>query len=378
MAMGSLTDRARSRHGEEIPGLAWFITPHGFGHAARASAVMAACSSLNGCIRHHIFTTVPRGFFDQSLVDVDRSYHRLECDVGMVQRTPFEEDEDETIRALCRLPFDDDRAMRRLTERVALFGCHLVVCDIAPLGLAIADRLSVPGVLVENFTWDWIYAAYGHPGLDRYGEMMARLHRSAALRIQTEPVCRAADAGLKVAPVSRTRRQTRAEVRRALGVPADRPMVLVSMNSLGSKEFGRRDLRLPSGTSVVMPGSADRVSDNGKTVSFPAVGGPYHPDLVGASDLVIGKLGYSTVAEVYHSGSAFAYLRRARFPESPILEAFVREHIPSAPMPSDWLDSPETGEVLESLLNTSRPSTPRPNGADEAAKLILALLQLRS
>ncbi len=107
------------------------------------------------------------------------------------------------------------------------------------------------------------------------------------------------------------------------------------------------------------------------------MGGPYHPDLVAASDLVISKLGYSTAAEVYHAGTSFAYLRRPTFPESPILEAFVRKHIPSAPLPAGWLDNPGTGRVIEDLLGATRPREDRPNGATQAAGLILDSPHLR-
>ena len=32
------------------------------------------------------------------------------------------------------------------------------MCDISPLGLMVAERAGLPSVLVENFTWDWLYA----------------------------------------------------------------------------------------------------------------------------------------------------------------------------------------------------------------------------
>ena len=108
-----------------------------------------------------------------------------------------------------------------------------------------------------------------------------------------------------------------------------------------------------------------------------AQAGQLHPDLVAASDLVIAKLGYSTVAEVYHAGRSFAYLRRPTFPESPILEAFVEEHIPSAPLPDDWLKSPAGNRIIEDLLGAVRPREDRPNGATQAAGLILGSPHLR-
>ena len=69
--------------------LAWFITPHGFGHAARASAVIAACSERVEGLRHHLFTTVPAEFFVDSLRDIDWRLLDHQCDVGMIQCDPF-------------------------------------------------------------------------------------------------------------------------------------------------------------------------------------------------------------------------------------------------------------------------------------------------
>lgn len=80
-------------------------------------------------------------------------------------------------------------------------------------------------------------------------------------------------------------------------------------------------------------------------------------------------------AEVYHAGTAFAFLRRLIFPESSVLEGFVREHIPSAALPENWLQSPLTTEILEELLETPRPTDSRTNGAATAAESILNALQ---
>ena len=108
------------------------------------------------------------------------------------------------------------------------------------------------------------------------------------------------------------------------------------------------------------------------------MGGPYHPDLVAASDLVIAKLGYSTVAEVFSAGTRLAYLARSRFPESPVLEAFVRQYIPSVGLAEDWLENTATPELLDELITTPRPGGVRPNGALAAAKLILDCRRLQT
>jgi hypothetical protein len=258
-----------------------------------------------------------------------------------------------------------------LATEVATLGCELVVCDIAPLGLAVARRLSIPSILIESFTWDWIYRAYGDVRLDIHGDRMARLVRSADLVIQTEPCCRRRKEAPVVGPISRSPRTGKTEVRRLLGVSDEQEMILLSMG--GADPAVIRDLRWspPSREVVVVSGSPgpDPVPEGVVVASK-----MFHPDLVAASDLVIAKLGYSTVAEVFSAATRFAYLRRPRFPESPVLEAFVREHIPSATLPEDWLGDASAPGIMMDLLGTSRPTGTRPNGADEAARLILRFL----
>jgi hypothetical protein len=101
-----------------------------------------------------------------------------------------------------------ERRIDRLATRVRSLGCRLVVCDIAPLGLAVARALGVPGVLVENFTWDWIYEGYrtAHVGVADFALIVAGLFSKADLRIQTAPVCVPAEGASSVAPVSRAPR----------------------------------------------------------------------------------------------------------------------------------------------------------------------------
>ncbi|HEV7844051.1 MAG TPA: glycosyltransferase family protein, partial [Pyrinomonadaceae bacterium] len=139
--------------------IAYFISPHGFGHAARSAAVMEAACRADEKIRFEIFTQVPEWFFLQSLTH-EFGYHSLQTDLGLVQTTPFVVDLRETISRLDEmLPFDV-RLIESLSRQLIELRCEMVVCDIAPMGIIVAERARLPSILVENFTWDWIYAEY--------------------------------------------------------------------------------------------------------------------------------------------------------------------------------------------------------------------------
>lgn len=85
--------------------IAYFISPHGLGHAARAAAVMDALCDLEPDIAFEIFTLVPEGFFIDSLPGVFQ-YHPVLTDVGLVQKTPLKADLPATLNRLNQfLPF---------------------------------------------------------------------------------------------------------------------------------------------------------------------------------------------------------------------------------------------------------------------------------
>ena len=209
--------------------IAYFVSAHGFGHAARATAVMAALHRRLPQTHFHIFTMAPDWFFADSL-DGPHTCHTLETDVGFVQRTPLVEDLAETVSRLNTFfPIGSDR-LNACCRRVAAQRCRLVICDIAALGIAVAVELGLPSILVENFTWDWIYALYpgAPPELQRHARYQERLNRQADHRIQTEPVCRSLAVDLTVAPVCRTAAAGCADTRRRLQIAPDKPVVLVT------------------------------------------------------------------------------------------------------------------------------------------------------
>ncbi|NMC79506.1 MAG: hypothetical protein GYA59_09120, partial [Chloroflexi bacterium] len=138
------------------PSLAFFVSSHGYGHAASAAAVMAELMAiLPGC-RLSIFTRTPTWFFEDSLTG-PFEYYSQQTDIGLVQDSPLQEDLPATIEALDHfLPFDAHR-IDPLAQQLQRAGCRLVLCDVSPLGISVARDAGIPSVLIENFTLDWIY-----------------------------------------------------------------------------------------------------------------------------------------------------------------------------------------------------------------------------
>jgi UDP:flavonoid glycosyltransferase YjiC (YdhE family) len=155
-------------------------------------------------------------------------------------------------------------------------------------------------------------------------------------------------------------------------VPADEPMIVVSMGGVPWNYADFTDIDHCEGAWVVVPGGSERVAHRqGRLIMLPFHTDFYHPDLVAASDLVISKLGYSTVAEAYRAGTALAYVGRPHFPESPVLARWVEEHMAASEIGEDALRDGAWLTAANELLEVPRRKPEEPNGAVRAAELIL-------
>jgi hypothetical protein len=320
-----------------------------------------------------VYTRVPEAFFEESLSGPFAWHDRL-TDIGIAQNGPLEPDLVETVRRLDGfLPFDPD-LVRGLAREVGDRGSRLVLSDIAPLGIAVAREAGLPSVLLENFTWDWIYAGFpGVQGLERHAAYLKGLFRKADRRIQAEPVCERAPGAPSVPPVSRRPRTPRQEVRGALGVGPDRPLVLVTLGGVpGSWAFFDR-LRQTEGARFLFPGGSETPVREGNLTLLPPHSGFYHPDLIRASDAVVGKAGYSTLAEVYEAGRPFGFVLPGSFRESAVLASFVRDRMPGMHIPEPRLLDGSWVDDLPALLSLSRAPRRSTGGAEAAARMLLEI-----
>jgi L-arabinokinase len=222
--------------------IVWYISGHGFGHAARDVEVINLLGARHPDLPISIRTSAPRWIFDLTLTRaVD--WHPLECDTGVVQIDSLRVDEAETVRRASVFYEAFDALAGREAERLHATRARLVVGDIPPLAFAAAAAAQLPAIALGNFTWDWIYEGYrawmppGSPFIDtiRAGYATADI----ALRL---PMHGGFDAFRTIADLPfiarRTKRDPR-DVKRALDLPTDVPLVLLSF---GGYRLERIDL----------------------------------------------------------------------------------------------------------------------------------------
>jgi UDP:flavonoid glycosyltransferase YjiC (YdhE family) len=351
--------------------IACFITPHGFGHATRMTAVVEALQQKIPDLHPHLLTAVPESLFAETLEKF--TYHHLVSDIGLVQKNGLHADLPATITRLQEfLPFADS-LVTQLARKIK--GCSLVLCDIAPLGIAVAREAGIPSVLIENFTWDWLYRAYlpSHPGLQPAIDYLDVQYQQADIHIRTEPVCGTTKGQLYCGPIFRRIRTQRAEIRNEFHCQ-NKKLVFISMGGIDLElPFVHQLPALPN-TIFLLAGQEEnhRLADNVFLLSRNS--GFYHPDLINAADLVVCKSGYSTVAECFQAGVPIVTVGRATFPESAILEQFCARELAGQILNQEEFLSGSWLSSLDTFFFGHRQAAAHRNGADTIAEYLSPFL----
>jgi hypothetical protein len=177
-------------------------------------------------------------------------------------------------------------------------------------------------------SWDWIYTQYlqAEPGL-RAPATPEAAFELATHHLQAEPVCAVDPTAGQLPPIARTPSHTRAETRAVLGLAEGERMVLVTLGGMAGELPMPADGTGPADAVYVLPGASNEVRREGRRLLLPHHAALYHPNLIAASDAVVGKRGTARGGGVPRG--AVGYVPRAGFRKSPVMAAFVQRSLPS-------------------------------------------------
>jgi hypothetical protein len=355
--------------------LAAYVTGHGFGHATRTAEVLRHVRRLRPDLPLAVVTTAPERLFRAALAE-PFLYRPQACDVGVVQRDALVLDETATAEAWATFaaggPARVDAEATWLREQ----GVKVVLGDIPPLAFEAAAAAGVPAIALGNFSWDWIYRhlARNEPRLSEAADACAAAYRSATLLLRL-PFAGDLSAfprqeGLPL--LAREAARAPQAVRDALGLPHDRPVVLLSFGGLGlgaldTSRFARLDrfhfvtLAGPRETNVT-PFTGAGLDDLGIA----------YQDLVAAADVVVSKPGYGIVTDCIAVRTRLLYTDRGDFPEYPVMVGEMPRYLPCRHVTQRALFEADLGEPLAALLQQPWPPRPDVSGAQKAARRVLS------
>lgn len=347
-----------------MPRIAYYLSGHGLGHSSRAIEVMRALRARRPDLDIAVRTEAPRWIFDSS-APRGITHHPGIVDTGLVQHDSVSIDEAASARAAAN--FYDTFTARVDAEAAWLRAqsIDLVVADVPPIAVAAARRAGIPGVMLANFTWDWICEAYdvfrdiAPHALDAmrtaYADATFALRLPLGGGFATVPHVRA------IPLIARRSTRDRHDVRARLGVDDRTPLVLSSFSGFGL-DLPLDQLRQSADFRLLAP---EREPPPGLR----------YEDLVAAADVVVSKPGYGIVSECIANHTALLYTSRGAFVEYDVLVNVMPSLLRCRFIaPDDLRAGRWTGAIQAVLAQHPVDAAIAVNGAEVAARALLDAL----
>ena len=328
-----------------------------------------------------IFSTLPNWFWKQNLSGTDYQCILAETDIGLIQKSPFSHDIDSSARAwMDFLSFSNGNFTYclRLTNE---FKPDCILCDISPLGLSVGKSLRIPTVLIENFTWDWMFEIYAgqKPHFKEINQKLSDLYENFDVRLQATPYCKKADNGITINPIHRFQIQPVLQVREKLNIPSDHRLVLITTGGISQNYDFIQSFRNYTDRTFLLTGNFDRMESNHNIIRIPMNSHFHFPDLVFASDLVVGKVGYGTLVECWAAGTPLLGVYREDFRESERLRRFSNHEMTAAEITFEEFESgawlKQAKNLFMKKITADKPAME--NGSLQVAREVNSLLDRR-
>jgi len=136
------------------------ITNHGFGHATRAASIAAEIQRLDPEIVLILVTTAPRSLLE-AYIPGDFIHRPRALDVGIIQSDSLTMDKPATLEKLRQIKQQQRSMIASEVNFIRQNRVGLVLGDIPPLAAPIASAAGIPGWMMSNFGWDFIYRDWG-------------------------------------------------------------------------------------------------------------------------------------------------------------------------------------------------------------------------
>ncbi|MDR1934610.1 MAG: hypothetical protein LBS49_03345 [Candidatus Accumulibacter sp.] len=350
------------------------ISAHGFGHLAQAAPVLNALARRLPGLRLTIRSGLP---LEKMRSRIDAPFAALSghSDFGFVMVDAMRIDRAASGAAYRAWHADWEHRVAAEAAFLRDLSPDLALSDVAYLPLAGAARAGIPALSMCSLNWADLFAHVfgGEAWAGPIHEQILAAYRGAECFIRLTPAMPMP--GLAntraVAPVAALGRDRRAELRRRIGAPAGERVVLIAF---GGFDKDLHTARWPVTPKLRYLAPQSGAAARGDMTALEPLRMPF-TDLLRSVDAVLTKPGYGTFTEAACNGAPVLYVRRDDdWPEQDCLIAWLEKNARCREVASAALTRGELGEDLERLWRQPRPQAPRPQGAEQAARLIAAYL----
>ncbi|CAF2073033.1 BnaC01g22060D [Brassica napus] len=299
---------------------AYYVTGHGFGHATRVVEVVRHLIAAGHDV--HVVTGAPDFVFTSEIQSPRLKIRKVLLDCGAVQADAL------TVDRLASLEKYVETAvvpraeiLKTEVEWLHSIKADFVVSDVVPVACRAAADAGIRSVCVTNFSWDFIYAEYVMAAGYHHRSIVWQIaedysHCEFLIRLPGYCPMPAFRDVIDVPLVVRRLHKSRKEVRKELGIAEDVNVVILNFGGQPSG-WNLKEASLPTGWLCLVCGASEtqELPPNFVKLAKDA----YTPDIIAASDCMLGKIGYGTVSEALSYKIPFVFVRRDYFNEEPFL-----------------------------------------------------------
>ncbi|KAI7989411.1 L-arabinokinase [Camellia lanceoleosa] len=299
---------------------AYYVTGHGFGHATRVVEVVRHLILAGHDV--HVVTGAPDFVFTTEIQSPRLFLRKLVLDCGAVQADALTVDRLASLEKYSETAVKPrDSILATEVEWLNSIKADLVVSDVVPVACRAAADAGIRSVCVTNFSWDFIYAEYVMAAGNHHRSIVWQIaedysHCEFLIRLPGYCPMPAFRDAIDVPLVVRRFHKSRKEARKELGIGEDVKLVILNF---GGQPAGwkLKEEYLPSGWLCLVCGASDNTELPPNFIKLAR--DVYTPDVIAASDCMLGKIGYGTVSEALAYKLPFIFVRRDYFNEEPFL-----------------------------------------------------------
>ncbi|KAG0479556.1 hypothetical protein HPP92_010414, partial [Vanilla planifolia] len=350
---------------------AYYITGHGFGHATRVVDVVRHLIAADHVV--HVVTAAPEFVFTTEIQSPNLHIRKVLLDCGAVQADAL------TVDRLASLQKYNETAVVPRTAILATevewlksIKAELVISDVVPVACRAAADAGIRSVCVTNFSWDFIYAEYVMAAGNHHRSIVWQIaedysHCEFLLRLPGYCPMPAFRDVIDLPLVVRRLHKSREEVRKELGVGKDVKLVIFNFGGQPAGWTLKQEW-LPVGWLCLVCGASDKQELPPNFIKLAK--DAYTPDLIAASDCMLGKIGYGTVSEALAYKLPFVFVRRDYFNEEPFLRNMLEFYQGGVEMIRRDLLTGHWKPYLERALTLSPCYDGGINGGEVAAQIL--------
>ncbi|WP_411334056.1 glycosyltransferase [Metabacillus indicus] len=307
--------------------IAYYISEYGYGHATRSTALIRELMNHSE-VRVVICNSFAMDFIMDSLQEHgDRIvYHRASTDVGYVLKEQSLDIDSAALNEACRYYL---KTLPDVVSAEAAFlqdyDVDLIISDISPLALEVAESLQLPSLGISNFTWHTAYKnVINQELLAAFADSYDKMDYFFSLAGSVEPQWGTKD---NQSFGFFSRRVSETEVRRirdSLDPQGDKHLVFLP---IGMKIDMGDITKLPlwNRENCIFVVSSNMTIDHPNVHKIPSSYTEVQ-NFVAAADLVISKAGWGTISEAAGNGTSLAIINRPGMNEDQNTIAYLEVH----------------------------------------------------